>query len=335
MFKYPNFSKNLKFCNALYKDMVEYITEYGYVINPKNAYISNEYTFNDISRLPVNEAEAYTALQNLNRTIYNVITLLTMRLDTLTYNVELIHITDKHKQMQLISECRKSISIAMKSIYASIAFTDIIKEDVELNNYTLNGINFYDLIDIKVKDYIASDPDCLEEYKSIYKKFKKKEWKIRDKIIDFLKLKFIQFKLSVSWLIADPELSFEQVANNVSPYPLDETRKVYGYMFDECVDKLNYAVERLNNPIILNLLTKYKSENLLDYFPEKFNSDKHDSKEYTAEELKEFSEECDKFITMICDDIVNLEKMANSTALLNKFIQQNVSMLIFNYKLYK
>lgn len=342
--KYKSYRYDSKMINEIYQAFIKHIDFHKCIIDENDSvFLTNNYSkIDNISNLPKNEQDAYLYLWNMNQIIMIADLVLEYNFNyfVINLNYQRNYYKNNLKEKQRLSMfVLKSTYDTVHVIYNSYIYLKHIQKILDLKDYNPNMTKLYDSINNIIETYINNYPECKYNFKIAEKKMNKI---LKGNIFKKLKLwcfkQYIMFKSYCIWLFEDLSVQYVDVLNKYTKYPIDEHREFYGKIYEKTKDSLNYAIEKYNNPEIINLFQSYKEKSFIKrFFSEK--GQKILSKnidELTDEDYSILDKELDDSVNQLTKDSYNINvTMHNSIEELYKFNIRNIADLCYGYIAFK
>lgn len=332
--KSKSFKYDKEMINELYNLFVENYKTTGYIFDGSNiSYLTNNYVkVNNYTELPKNLTSACVYLKEISNIIYIFDKVIEFNYDILAmdvmYNVD--KLTGKVNVNNFINNILVLTSRCVKNIY-------IIKRDYDTNydHFKNDKTIIFDNVFMKIisiiNKYIDKHDECKKNYEYVdYLSNKSVEKIYKQQTSIFATIKFWyhkNIKPFFKWLIADDSIIIEPYNSSISN---DEEIENDGLMYKDVVERINYALGKLNDKTIIDLMFKYKYVPFEERFSgEMQNIFKKPLNEITSENNKQYISELEIIGKSVEGDYENIKtKMHNSILDLAHYISDVNSCLI-------
>ena len=330
------FKYDREMINEIYNLFVENYKTTGYIFDGSNiSYLTNNYVkVNNYSELPKNLNSAYVYLKDISDIIYIFDKALEFNYDMLAMDV--IYNADKLNRKvnvkKYINDILALTCKCVKNIYLTKRSYD---SDVEhfKNDKTIIFDNFFTKIISIINKYIDEHDECKKNYEYVdylSKKDVEKLNKQQSSIFAMIKIWYYKnIKPFFKWLISDDSIIIEPFNSTINN---DEEIINDGMIYKTNVECINYALDKLNDKTIVNIMFKYK------YIPfgERFSNEmqnifKKPLNEITSENTKQYISELETIGKSVKNDFDNIKtKMHNSVLDLIHYVSNHSSYLLLN-----
>lgn len=330
------FKYDREMINEIYNLFVENYKTTGYIFDGSNiSYLTNNYVkVNNYSELPKNLNSAYVYLKEISNIIYIFDKVLEFNYDMLAtdimYNID--KLTRKVNTKNFINDIFLLTSRYIKNIY-------IIKRsyDININHFkndkTIILNDFFMKIISIINKYIDEHDECKKNYEYVdylsnkkVKKFNKQQTSI------FAMIKIWYYKNInpfFKWLISDSSIVITPFNSSIDN---DEEIINDGMIYKSIVECINYALDKLNDKTIVDIMFKYKYIPFEERFSDKMqNIFKKPLNEITSENNKQYISELKTIGKMVESDYDNIKnKMHNSILDFEHYVSDHSSYLLLN-----
>ena len=331
--KYFNYDREM--INEIYNLFVENYKTTGYIFDGSNiSYLNDKYIkVNNYTELPKNLNSACVYLTEISEIIYIFDKVLEFNYDMLStdimYNID--KLTKKIKEKKYISKILTLTGICVKNIYLTKRSYDMDIEYLK-NDKTIIFDNFFMKIISIINKYIETYDECKKNYEYVdylsnndVKKLTKRQTSIVTNIKFWYHEKIKPF---FKWLISDDSII-------ISPFNLsinDEEIINDGMIYKTIVECVNYALNKLNNKFIIDIMLKYKYIPFKKHFSDEMqNIFKKPLNEITSENDKQYIKELETIGKTIVIDYDHIKtKMHNSILNFNHYVSDYSSYLMLN-----
>ena len=312
------FKYDREMINEIYNLFVENYKTTGYIFDGSNiSYLTNNYVkVNNYSELPKNLNSAYVYLKEISDIIYIFDKALEFNYDMLVmdviYNIDKLNKKANVKKyvndvLSLTCKCVKNIYIQKRSYDSSVEYFK--------NDKTIIFDSFFMKIISIINKYIDEHDECKKNYeyldyisKNDVEKFNKQQMSIFSIIKNWY---YKNIKPFFKWLISDDSIIIDPFNSTIND---DEEIVNDGVMYKSLVECINYALDKLNNKTIVDIMFKYK------YIPfkERFSNEmqkifKKPLNEITSENNKQYISELETIGEFVKNDYDHIKtKMHNS-----------------------
>lgn len=333
--KSKSFKYDKEMITEIYNLFVENYKTTGYIFDGSNiSYLTNNYIkVNNYTELPKNLNSACVYLKEIANIIYIFDKVLEFNYDMLAMDV--IYNADKltgkvnvnnfiDDILLLTSKCVKNIYVTKRSYDINV---DYFKEDksVILDNF------FTKIISI-VNKYIDEHDECKKNYENVNYLLNKDAEKLKRQQSSFFATIKLWYYKNIEpffkWLISDSSII-------ISPFDTsdnDEEIVNDGLMYKDIVDCTNYALDKLNDKSIIDIMFKYKYIPFEERFStEMQNTFKKPLNEITSEHTKQYISELETIGKSVEADYDNIKtKMHNSILDVLHYVSDYSSYLMLN-----
>lgn len=311
------FKYDREMINEIYNLFVENYKTTGYIFDGSNiSYLTNNYVkVNNYSELPKNLNSAYVYLKEISNIIYIFDKVLEFNYDLLAtdimYNID--KLTRKTNVNKFINDIFISTCICVKNIYIIKRYYDIDVEHFK-NDKTIIFDKFFMKIISIINKYIDEHDKCKMNYEYVnylsninVKKLNRKQTSF------FTMIKFLynkKIKPFFKWLISDDSIIITPSISSIN----DEEIINDGMLYKSIVECTNYALDKLNNKPIIDIMFKYKNIPFEERFSDEMQKIfKKPSNEITFENNKQYICELETIGKSVEHDYDNIKtKMHNS-----------------------
>lgn len=315
--KSKSFNYDREMINEIYNLFVENYETTGNIFDGSNiSYLNNNYVKINNTDLPKNLNSAYVYLKEISDIIYIFDKALEFNYDMLAmdviYNVDKLNRKANVKKyvndiLSLICKCVKNIYVTKRSYDSDIEYFK--------NDKTVVFDNFYTKIISIINKYIDEHDECKKNYEYVdylskkdVEKFNKQQMSIFSIIKNWY---YKNIKPFFKWLISDDSIIIDPFNSSIDN---DEEIVNDGLMYKSLVEYTNYALDKLNDKTIVDIMFKYK------YIPfkERFSNEmqnifKKPLNEITSENNKQYISELETIGKFVKNDYDHIKiKMHNS-----------------------
>ena len=329
-----NHDKNM--INEIYNLFMENYKTIGYIFDGSNiSYLNDNYIkINNYTDLPKNLNSACVYLKEISDIIYIFDKVLEFNYDMLAmdvmYNID--KLTRKTNAKKFINDIFISTGICVKNIY-------LVKRSYDTNvkyfknDKTIVFDNFYIKIISIINKYIDKYDVCKKNYEYVdYLSNKRVEKLNRQQKSIFAIIKIWYYKNVkpfFKWLISDSSIVLTPFDSSIDN---DEEIINGGMMYKSIVECINYALDKLNDKTIIDIMFKYKYIPFEERFSDEMqNIFKNPSNEITSENNELYINELKTIGKMVENDYENIKtKMHNSILDLMNYVSDHSSYLLLN-----
>jgi hypothetical protein len=330
------FKYDKEMINEIYNLFVENYKTTGYIFDGSNiSYLTDDYIkVNNHTELPKNLNLACIYLKEISNIIYIFDKVLEFNYDMLAmdviYNVD--KLTGKANVKKFINNIFSLTSKCVKNIY-------IIKRDYDINfnhfenDKTITFDSFFIKIISVINKYIDEHDECKKNYEyvdylsnKIVKKLNRRQSSIFAMITVWY---YKNIKPFFKWLISDSLFVTTQFDSSII---IDEEIINDGLIYKDIVECTNYALDKLNDKSIIDIMFKYKHIPFEERFStEMQNVFKKPLNEITSENDKQYISELETIGKSVKNDYDNIKiKMRNSILNFIHYVSDYSSYLILN-----
>lgn len=339
--KSKSFNYDRDMINEIYNLFVENYKSTGYIFDGSNiSYLTNNYIkVNNYTELPKNLDSACVYLREISNIIYIFDKVLEFNYDMLTmdviYNID--KVTGKVNKKKFINDVFSLTSRCIKNIY-------LIKRSYDTNvdhfkdDKNIICDNFFMKIISIIDKYIDEYKECKKNYNYLNYLSDKNVAKLnKQQTSIFARIKYWyhkNIKPFFKWLISDSSIT---IATPFDSSDNDEEIVNDGLIYKDIVECTNYALNKLNNKIIIGIMLKYKYIPFKERFSDEIqNVFKKPLDEITSENNKQYISELKAIGEMAEFDYDNIKaKMHNSILKLDNYVSIYSSYLLLNSVYYK
>lgn len=330
------FKYDREMINEIYNLFVENYKTTGYIFDGSNiSYLTDNYVkVNNYSELPKNLNSAYVYLNKILDIIYIFDKVLEFNYDMLVMNV--LYNADKLNRKANVNKYINDILALTCKCVTNIYLTKrSYDSDVEYfkNDKTIIFDNFFTKIISIINKYIDEHDECRKNYEYVdylSKKDVEKFNKQRTSIFSIIEHWYYKnIKPFFKWLITDSSIITTPFDSSI-----DNNEEIIndGMIYKTNVECINYALNKLNDKVIIDIMFKYK------YIPfeERFSNEmqnifKKPLNEITSENTKQYINELENIGKSVKNDYDNIKiKMHNSVLELIHYISYHSSYLLLN-----
>lgn len=292
--KSKSFNYDKDMISELYNLFVENYKTTGYIFDKSTI----SYLKNDCIELPKNLNSTCICLKEITEIIYIFDKIIENNYDTLTMDVmyNINNITGKKVNKKYFTNkvfCLTGICI--KNLYLIKLMSDADVKCFE-NDKNVVFIEFYEKIIDTINKYIDNHSECKQNYNYVKHLSNK-----NGQLTKFLKttvftIKFLYYSIIKPFFIW---LTFSDglIPNNTS------TVKINKNFYQNIVECINYALDRLNSKPIIDLMFKYERKPFEEYFSDELREQfKKPSNEITSETNKLYVNELTTISNMVEND---------------------------------
>ena len=333
--KSKSFNYDREMINEIYNLFVENYKTTGYIFDGSNiSYLNDKYIkVNNYTELPKNLNSACVYLTEISEIIYIFDKVLEFNYDMLStdimYNID--KLTKKIKEKKYISKILTLTGICVKNIYLTKRSYDMDIEYLK-NDKTIIFDNFFMKIISIINKYIETYDECKKNYEYVdylsnndVKKLTKRQTSIVTNIKFWYHEKIKPF---FKWLISDDSIIISPFNSSIN----DEEIINDGMIYKTIVECVNYALNKLNNKFIIDIMLKYKYIPFKEHFSDEMqNIFKKPLNEITSENDKQYIKELETIGKTIVIDYDHIKtKMHNSILNFNHYVSDYSSYLMLN-----
>ena len=333
--KSKSFNYDREMINEIYNLFVENYKTTGYIFDGSNiSYLNDKYIkVNNYTELPKNLNLACVYLTEISEIIYIFDKVLEFNYDMLLtdimYNID--KLTKKIKEKKYISKILTLTGICVKNIYLTKRSHDMDIEYLK-NDKTIIFDNFFMKIISIINKYIETYDECKKNYEYVdylsnndVKKLTKRQTSIVTNIKFWYHEKIKPF---FKWLISDDSIIISPFNSSI----YDEEIINDGMIYKTIVECVNYALNKLNNKFIIDIMLKYKYIPFKEHFSDEMqNIFKKPLNEITSENDKQYIKELETIGKTIVIDYDHIKtKMHNSILNFNHYVSDYSSYLMLN-----
>jgi hypothetical protein len=338
--KSKSFNYDRDMINEIYNLFVENYDSTGCIFDGSNiSYLTNNYIkANNYTELPKNLDSACVYLKEISNMIYVFDKVLEFNYDMLVmdviYNID--KLTGEVNKKKFINDVFSITSICIKNIYLIKRSYDSDNEHFKNDNVIFD--NFFMKIISIINKYIDEHDECKKNYDYVnylsdkdVEKFNKKQTSI------FATIKVWYYKNIepfFKWLIFDNSITIAPFDSSI-----DDNEEIIndGLIYKNIVECTNYALNKLNNKKIIDIMFKYKYIPFKERFSDEMqNVFKKPLDQITSENDKQYIRELKAIGEMAESDYDNIKtKMHNSILKLDKYVSEYSSYLILNSVYFK
>ena len=333
--KSKSFNYDREMINEIYNLFVENYKTTGYIFDGSNiSYLNDKYIkVNNYTELPKNLNLACVYLTEISEIIYIFDKVLEFNYDMLLtdimYNID--KLTKKIKEKKYISKILTLTGICVKNIYLTKRSYDMDIEYLK-NDKTIIFDNFFMKIISIINKYIETYDECKKNYEYVdylsnndVKKLTKRQTSIVTNIKFWYHEKIKPF---FKWLISDDSIIISPFNSSIN----DEEIINDGMIYKTIVECVNYALNKLNNKFIIDIMLKYKYIPFKEHFSDEMqNIFKKPLNEITSENDKQYIKELETIGKTIVIDYDHIKtKMHNSILNFNHYVSDYSSYLMLN-----
>ena len=333
--KSKSFNYDREMINEIYNLFAENYKTTGYIFDGSNiSYLNDKYIkVNNYTELPKNLNLACVYLTEISEIIYIFDKVLEFNYDMLLtdimYNID--KLTKKIKEKKYISKILTLTGICVKNIYLTKRSYDMDIEYLK-NDKTIIFDNFFMKIISIINKYIETYDECKKNYEYVdylsnndVKKLTKRQTSIVTNIKFWYHEKIKPF---FKWLISDDSIIISPFNSSI----YDEEIINDGMIYKTIVECVNYALNKLNNKFIIDIMLKYKYIPFKEHFSDEMqNIFKKPLNEITSENDKQYIKELETIGKTIVIDYDHIKtKMHNSILNFNHYVSDYSSYLMLN-----
>ena len=333
--KSKSFNYDREMINEIYNLFAENYKTTGYIFDGSNiSYLNDKYIkVNNYTELPKNLNLACVYLTEISEIIYIFDKVLEFNYDMLLtdimYNID--KLTKKIKEKKYISKILTLTGICVKNIYLIKRSYDMDIEYLK-NDKTIIFDNFFMKIISIINKYIETYDECKKNYEYVdylsnndVKKLTKRQTSIVTNIKFWYHEKIKPF---FKWLISDDSIIISPFNSSI----YDEEIINDGMIYKTIVECVNYALNKLNNKFIIDIMLKYKYIPFKEHFSDEMqNIFKKPLNEITSENDKQYIKELETIGKTIVIDYDHIKtKMHNSILNFNHYVSDYSSYLMLN-----
>lgn len=316
--KSKSFNYDREMINEIYNLFVENYETTGNIFDGSNiSYLTDNYVkVNNYTDLPKNLNSAYVYLKEISDIIYIFDKVLEFNYDMLAmdviYNVDKLNRKANVKKyvndiLSLTCKCVKNIYVTKQSYDSDIEYFK--------NDKIVVFDNFYTKIISIINKYIDEHDECKKNYEYVDYLSKKDVEKLNKQQMSIFSIiknwYYKNIKPFFKWLISDDSIIITPFDSSIDN---DEEIVNDGLMYKSLVECTNYALDKLNNKTIIDIMFKYK------YIPfkERFSNEmqnifKKPLNEITSENNKQYISELETIGKFVKNDYDHIKiKMHNS-----------------------
>lgn len=338
--KSKSFTYDRDMINEIYNLFVENYKSTGYIFDGSTiSYLTNNYIkVNNYTELPKNLDIACVYLTEISNIIYVFDKVLEFNYDMLSmdviYNID--KVTGEVNKKKFINDIFSLTSRCIKNIYLIKRSYDINVEHFKDNKNIIFDNFFMKIISI-INKYIDEHNECKKNYEYIdYLSNKDVEKLNRQQTSIFAMIKYWYYKNIepfFKWLISDSSITI------ATPFNTSEDEEIIndGLIYKNIVECTNYALNKLNNKIIIDIMLKYKYIPFKERFSDEMqNVFKKPLDQITSENDKQYIRELKAIGEMAESDYDNIKtKMHDSILKLDNYVSDYSSYLILNSVYFK
>ena len=335
--KTKSFNHDKDMINEIYNLFVENYKTTGYIFDGSNvSYLTDNYIkVNNYTELPKNLNSACVYLKEISDIIYIFDKVLEFNYDMLTmdvmYNIDNFY--GKASVKNVVNDAFTLTGKCIKNIYIIKRSYDIDVEHFK-NDKTVIFDNFIIKIISIINKYIDEYDECKKNYEYIDYLSNKDVEKLNRKqtsIFSMIKIWYYKnIKPFFKWLLSDEFIT-------ISPSPFDTSindEEIIndGIVYKSIVECINYALDKLNNKTIIDIMFKYKYIPFKERFSKEMqNIFKKPLNEITSENNKLYIDELKTMGKSVENDYDNINiKMHNSILYLSHYVSDHVMYLMIN-----
>ena len=313
-----SFKYDREMINEIYNLFVENYKTTGYIFDGSNiSYLTNNYVkVNNYSELPKNLNSAYVYLKEISKIIYIFDKVLEFNYDLLAtdimYNIDkLTRKTNVNKYINdiltLTCKCVKNIYITKRSYESTVEYFK--------NDKTIIFDNFFMKIISIINKYIDEHDECKKNYEYVDYLSKKDVEKFNKQQTSFFSIiknwYYENIKPFFKWLISDNSIIIDPFNSTIND---DDEIVNDGLMYKSLIECTNYALDKLNNKSIVDIMFKYKCIPFEERFSDEMQKIfKKPLNEITSENTKQYIRELEIIGKSVKNDYDNIKiKMHNS-----------------------
>ena len=333
--KSKSFNYDKEMINEIYNLFVENYKSTGYIFDGSGiSYLNNKYIkVNNYTELPKNLNSACVYLNEISEIIYIFDKVLEFNYDMLSmdimYNID--KLTKKINGKKYISIILTLTGICVKNIYLIKQSNDMNIEYLK-NDKTVIFDNFFMKIISIINKYIETYDECKKNYEYVNylsNNDTKKHTKRQMSIITIIKFWYHEkIKPFFKWLISDDSIIISPFNSSIN----DEEIINDGTIYKTIVERVNYALNKLNNKFIIDIMFKYKYIPFKERFSDEMqNIFKKPLNEITSENNKQYIKELETIGKTTVIDYNNIKtKMHNSILNFNHYVSDYSSYLMLS-----
>lgn len=312
------FKYDREMINEIYNLFVENYKTTGYIFDGSNiSYLTNNYVkVNNYSELPKNLNSAYVYLKEISKIIYIFDKVLEFNYDLLAtdimYNIDkLTRKTNVNKYINdiltLTCKCVKNIYITKRSYESTVEYFK--------NDKTIIFDNFFMKIISIINKYIDEHDECKKNYEYVDYLSKKNIEKFNKQQTSFFSIiknwYYENIKPFFKWLISDNSIIIDPFNSTIND---DDEIVNDGLMYKSLIECTNFALDKLNNKSIVDIMFKYKCIPFEERFSDEMQKIfKKPLNEITSENTKQYIRELEIIGKSVKNDYDNIKiKMHNS-----------------------
>ena len=314
-----SFKYDREMFNEIYNLFVENYKTTGYIFDGSNiSYLTNNYVkVNNYSELPKNLNSAYVYLKEISKIIYIFDKVLEFNYDLLAtdimYNIDkLTRKTNVNKYINdiltLTCKCVKNIYITKRSYESTVEYFK--------NDKTIIFDNFFMKIISIINKYIDEHDECKKNYEYVVDYLSKKDVekfnKQQTSFFSIIKNWYYEnIKPFFKWLISDNSIIIDPFNSTIND---DDEIVNDGLMYKSLIECTNFALDKLNNKSIVDIMFKYKCIPFEERFSDEMQKIfKKPLNEITSENTKQYIRELEIIGKSVKNDYDNIKiKMHNS-----------------------
>lgn len=334
--KSKSFNHDKDMIIELYNLFVENYETTGYIFDGSNiSYLTNNYIkANNYTELPKNLNSACIYLKEVSNIIYIFDKVLEFNYDMLAmdvmYNIDKLSGKANTKNsiddiLAITGKCVKNIYIIKRTYDADI--------DYFKNDKTIISNNFFMKIISIINKYIDTYDECKKNYEYVdYLSNKNVEKLNKQQTSIFATINVWYYKYIkpfFKWLISDSSITIEPFNSSI-----DNNEEIInaGKMYKTIVECTNYALDKLNNKTIIDIMFKYKYKPFKERFSDELqNVFNKPLNEITSENNKQYISELEIIGKMVESDYDNIKsKMHNSILDFEHYVSDYCSYLLLN-----
>lgn len=334
--KSKSFNHDKDMINELYNLFVENYETTGYIFDGSNiSYLTNNYIkANNYTELPKNLNSACVYLKEVSNIIYIFDKVLEFNYDMLAmdvmYNID--KLSGKANTKNSIDDILTLTGKCVKNIYI-IKRTYDVDIDYFKNDKTIISNNFFMKIISIINKYIDTYDECKKNYEYVdYLSNKNVEKLNKQQTSIFATINVWYYKYIkpfFKWLISDSSITIVPFNSSI-----DNNEEIIndGKMYKTIVECTNYALDKLNNKTIIDIMFRYKYKPFKERFSDELqNVLKKPLNEITSENNKQYIGELETIGKMVESDYDNIKsKMHNSILDFEHYVSDYCSYLLLN-----
>lgn len=291
--------------DELFDTIIDIINTNNYIID-KNEFetIVNGFSRNIETGLPIDE-QAYIYILNINKTLCSTIDIILARV--------LEHTNIVVKKHYKIEKIRNSIS---SELHGRISNSIKVKKLLSYDKKRLDKNDLSDYIDIIISKLDEGNSEIESNDSKVY-------FPVINNTPSFksvLKNSFYKIKQFFTFNVLDDDSVVKS-----------SKTKTTGVIFDECVDYLKYALDKLNGENFIGLFKKYNTFDIFEFYPKHIQKliDNEDS--LTLDQRIEIIDANNVVLEDLLTDVKNISTVKSSIIKLDELVQVNCLKLITNY----